>query len=221
MASQRFMAHGLLLAGVLMTASVAHAEFSTDVRAKLGNAAGIDTIEFKNNNNWSTFNASQDGGGNFQVEVILGDRQDAGANFVGGLGVFGRTHKGNANAPFFPQTAVDYRAFGVSGAGGVGIAANRSLQFEGRVELDFGLGKPTLSTPNPIWKDENFGAYGALDLIAGGYGTFGRSGLQLGLELGVQYFAGRFKIGNNFGNWFDAKVKGRGGIANVVIGYRF
>jgi len=186
---------------------------NVDVRVKLGNAAGIDTVEFPN---LPTADASQDGGVNFQVELVLSNRQDAGVTFVGGVGIFGRTHKGNTNPLLFPTTSIEYDAGGLSGTAGIGIKSNENLHFEGRVELDLGAGKPH-NAPYSVDDD----GYAALELIFGGYYTFGKPGLQLGLELGVQSFTGEFQIWSFPGYWADGKVKGSGGIANLVVGCRF
>ncbi len=206
-----------LVLGVFMTAGMAHADMNVDVRVKLGNAAGIEHVELTN---IGTADASEDGGGNFQVELVLSQKVDAGATLVGGVGLFGRTHKGTVPDPFFP-TDVEYDAGGVSGTIGVGIPAGPNLHFEGRVELDLGRGEPTLSTPGAVWNSTQDGAYVAGELLFGGYYTVSKPGLQLGLELGVQSFTGEFQIWNNAGYWNDAKVKGSGGIINFVIGARF
>jgi hypothetical protein len=200
----------------VMTAGIAHAEVSTDLRVKLGGSAGIDTVEFEN---LASGDASQDGGGNFQLEAVFSQEQE-GPTFVGGVGIFGRTHKGNVPDPFLP-TDVQYDAAGLSGTAGVGVKANENLHFEGRAELDLGRGKPSLSTPGAVWNSVQEGDYVAWDLIVGGYYTVGKPGLQIGLELGVQTFSGEFQIWNNAGFWNDGKVKGNGGIANLVVGVRF
>ncbi len=218
MMKRRYVLAGvLMLLAVLMSASVGHAEMNADLRVKLGNAAGVtqvDLIDFVNGN------ATGDTGGNFQVELILSNRQQAGAYFVGGVGLFGRTHEGDVNDPFLP-THVQYDAGGVSGTAGIGVVAGPNFHMEGRVELDLGSGSPTLTTPGAIWNSTRDGGYAAWDLIVGGYYTVSQPGLQIGLELGVQSFSGDFQIMNGFGFWDDAKVKGSGGIANLVIGVRF
>ncbi len=218
MGMKRSVIAGLALAlGVFMTASLAQADMNVDVRAKLGNAAGIDTVELTN---VATADASQDGGGNFQIELVLSQRVDTGATLVGGVGLFGRTHKGNVPDPFVP-TDVKYDASGISGTVGIGIPASPNFHFEGRVELDLGRGEPTLSSPTVAFNSTQDGDYVAGELIFGGYYTVSKPGLQLGLELGVQSFTGEFQIWNNAGFWNDAKVKGSGGIINFVIGARF
>jgi hypothetical protein len=208
------------LAGVLCICFVAAAHVAaaeTDLRVKLGSAAGVDKTEFATSGEIPT---SQADSGNFQIEVAFSPEQGP-VNFVGTIGLFGRNHKGNIPDPVFP-TEVEYRAGGLSGSAGVSIKANENVHFEGRVELALGSGKPTLTTPFAVFNPVKEGSYGATTLILGGYVTLSTPGLQLGLELGAQSFVGNFQIWNDtFGFWEDAKVKGSGGTANLVIGYRF
>jgi hypothetical protein len=136
---------------------------------------------------------SQEDSSNFQIEVAFSPRQDSAVNFVGTVGIFGRDHKGHVDDLFLP-TDVEYKAAGLSGSAGVSIKTNENLHFEGRLELALGSGELTFSKP----------------------------GLQLGLELGAQTFVGNFQIWDDVaGAWTDGKVKGSGGMANLVIGYRF
>jgi len=93
--------------------------------------------------------------------------------------------------------------------------------FEGRFELALGSGNPTLNTPSFTWNTTRKGLYTATSLILGGYYTISKPRLQPGLELGAQSFVGKFQIWNTAGFWADGKVKGSGGTANLVIGYRF
>jgi len=207
---------GILCICFVAAAHVAVAETGVDLRVKLGSAAGVDTLEFSN---IGTFDASQSDSGNFQVEVAFTPEQGP-VNFVGTVGLFGRNHEGHIVDPFEP-TDVKYEAGGLSGSAGVSIKANENLHFEGRLELAVGSGKPTLTTPFVIWNPVKEGGYAATSLILGGYFTISKPGLQLGLELGAQSFVGNFQIWNNAGFWADGKVKGSGGTANLVIGYRF
>ena len=203
--------------GLLAAAQAAVAETNIDVRVKLGSAAGVEKVELTN---IGTADASQSDSGNFQIEVAFTPQTNPDANFVGTLGVFGRNHKGHIADPVLP-TDVEYSAAGLSGSAGVSIKANENLHFEGRFELALGEGKPTLTTPFIAWNATEEGGYSAASLILGGYFTISKPGLQLGLELGAQSFVGNFKILNNAGYWTDGKVKGSGGTANLVIGYRF
>jgi hypothetical protein len=207
------------LVGMIMVAAPlsAFAEFNTDLRVKLGNAAGIDKIEFSNG---LTGDVSSQGGGNFQVELVLTQKQESGVGLVGSVGLFGRQHSGSVDDPIRP-TDIKYDAGGVSGSIGASVKANESLHFEGRFELGLGSGKPTLTTPGFVWNEVQEGGYSSASLIFGGYYTVNKPGVQIGLELGTQSFVGNFKIWNNAGYWADAKVKGSGGIFNLVFGYRF
>ncbi len=208
---------GVLCICFIATAHVAVAETGVDLRVKLGSAAGVDKVEFSDT---GTFNASQSDSGNFQIEVAFTPEQGP-VNFVGTIGIFGRNHQGHIDDPFFVPTDVKYDAGGLSGSAGVSIKANENLHFEGRFELDLGSGKPTFTSPFVIFNPVKEGSYAATSLILGGYFTLSKPGLQLGIELGAQSFTGNFQIWNNAGFWEDAKVKGSGGTANLVIGYRF
>jgi hypothetical protein len=193
-------------------AQVAVAQTDVDVRVKLGSAAGVDTIEFSDT---GTFDVSQSDSSNFQVEVAFTPQQGP-VNFVGTAGIFGRDHEGNDP---FSVTHITYSAAGLSGSAGISIAADNHLHFEGRLELALGSGEPTFS---PFSGPTRKGSYAATALIFGGYYTISRPGLQIGLELGAQSFVGNFQIfDSTFGTWVDGKVKGSGGTANLVIGYRF
>ncbi len=209
----------LLVTAVLMTANVGHAEVNVDVRAKLGYATGVENVEFTD---VMATNGSQNGGANFQIELILSQKVDAGATFVGGVGLFDRTHKGEVSFQSPPGvTDVEYDAVGISGTAGVSYKVSDNFHIEGRGELDIGEGKPTLSTPNVIWHSVQDGPYVAVELLLGGYYTVSYPGLQLGLELGLEAFAGNFQIRSNSGSWIDSYAKGRGGCGNLVIGWRF
>jgi hypothetical protein len=199
-------------------AQVAVAQTDVDVRVKLGSAAGVDKIEITN---FAEADVSSESSGNFQVEVAFTPQQGPGPGFVGTVGIFGRNHQGHVDDPVLP-TDVKYDAAGLSGSVGVSLPVDSFLHFEGRLELDLGSGKPTLTTPGAVWNPTRDGSYSAASIIFGGYYTLSRPGLQIGLELGAQSFTGNFQIfDSTFGTWDDAKVKGSGGTANLVIGYRF
>ncbi len=202
--------------GLVALPYVARAETDIDLRVKLGSAAGVDKFEISS----VEADTSSQSSGNFQIEVAFSPRSDSAANFVGTVGLFGRHHEGqflDLGAP----TDVEYDAGGLSGSAGVGIKANETLHFEGRLEIALGTGKPTLTTPGLIWHETRAGGYSAVSLILGGYATISKPGLQLGLELGAQSFTGNFQIWNSAGYWNDGKVKGSGGTINLVVGYRF
>ncbi len=203
--------------GLLAAAHTAGAETNVDLRLKLGSSAGVDKVEFSN---IDQSDASQSDSGNFQIEAAFTPRQSSPVNFVGTIGLFSRNHEGHVTDPVFP-TDVKYDASGVSGSVGVSVAANEDFHFEGRLELASGSGKPTLSTPFVVWNPTKEGSYTATSVILGGYYTISKPGLQVGLELGTQSFKGEFQIWNNAGFWSDGNVKGSGGIANLIIGYRF
>lgn len=205
---------GMMMAAVPLSAS---SEVNTDLRIKLGSAAGIDKIEFSGG---LTGDASAQSGGNFQVELVLTQKADSGVGLVGSVGLFNRQHSGTVEDPVLP-TDIDYDAAGMIGSIGASFKADGNLHFEGRFELGIGSGKPTLTSPGFVWNDVQEGGYSSASLIFGGYYTVSKPGVQLGLELGSQSFAGNFKIWNNTGHWEDAKVKGGGGIINFVVGYRF
>jgi hypothetical protein len=199
--------------GLVAASHVVFAETDVDVRMKLGSAAGVDTIEFSDT---GTFDASRESSGNFQIEVAFAPQSSSGANFVGTVGVFGRDHEGSDP---FSSDEVKYSAAGLSGSAGISVKANQNLHFEGRLELALGSGEPTFT---PSLGPTKEGSYVATSLIFGGYFTISKPGLQLGLELGAQSFVGNFQLWDDFvGAWVDGKVKGSGGMANLVIGYRF
>ncbi len=200
--------------GIGLLAS-AHVAAAADLRLKLGSAAGVDTVEVFD----STSDISQTDSSNFQIEVAFTPHQGPGVSFVGTIGIFGRDHEGQGTVLAPPDTDVDYSAGGLSGSAGVSIAVDNHLHFEGRFELAVGSGKPELSSPVP-WPDVKEGGYAAASLIFGGYYTFSEPGLQIGLELGAQSFEGDFQIWDGT-SWEDGKVKGSGGTANLVLGYRF
>ncbi len=218
MSMKRWVVAGLaLFTCILMTASSGYAEINADVRMKLGSSAGIDDVEITN---IATGSSTENGGGNFQVELVVSQQVDAGATFVGGFGIFGRSHQGSIGDAFFPSTDVEYDAGGLSATAGVGIKFNENFHMEGRVEFDLGSGKPTTAL-GFFGSSVREGSYTAAELIFGGYYTVSKPGLQVGLELGAQSFTGNFQITDTSGFWNDAKVKGSGGIVNLVIGWRF
>jgi hypothetical protein len=203
--------------GLISVSSVAFAEMNVDLRVKAGSAAGVDTVEFTN---IAQGDASQKRSGNFQIEVAFTPQNSGPVNFVGTVGLFSRDHEGHVDDPVLP-TDVKYEASGLSGSAGISIKANELVHFEGRFELALGRGKPTLSTPGFVWNMTQDGAYTATGIIFGGYITMKDPRLQIGLELGAQSFTGKFQIWNNGGYWSDGEVKGSGGTANLVVGYRF
>jgi hypothetical protein len=91
---------------------------------------------------------------------------------------------------------------------GIGVNANANLHFEGRLELDLGRGKPTLTSPFGFYNSVKDAAYGAAAVIVGGYYTVSKPGLQIGLELGAQSFSGEYQIWNNAGFWMTQKRRG-------------
>jgi len=159
-------AFGIVLATVPLSAL---AEFRPDLRVKLGGAAGIEKIEL---GNIVTGSATQQAGGNFQVEMVMTQKNESGAGLVGSVGVFGRQHSGRVTDPVFPgPTDIDYDAAGVSGSIGVSFKANDNLHFEGRFELGIGSGEPTLTTPGFLWNPVREGAYSSTSFMFGGYFT--------------------------------------------------
>jgi hypothetical protein len=203
--------------GLISVSSVAFAEMNVDLRVKAGSAAGVDTVEFTN---ITQGDASQKSSGNFQIEVAFTPKNREQVNFVGTIGLFGRTHEGHVDDPVLP-TDVKYEASGLSGSAGISVKANELVHFEGRFELALGRGKPTLTTPGYAWNATQDGNYSAVGIIFGGYITMKDPRLQIGLELGAQSFTGKFQIWNNGGYWSDGEVRGSGGTANLVLGYRF
>ncbi|HTQ74070.1 MAG TPA: hypothetical protein VMI74_07270 [Burkholderiales bacterium] len=197
--------------------SAAARRTSLDLRVKLGGAAGIDHVEVTN---IVTADATQDAGGNFQIELVMAQRPESGVGLVGSVGLFGRQHNGKVPDPVLP-TDIKYAAAGVSGSIGASFRANENLNFEGRLELGIGSGVPTLTTPGFAWNSVRAGLYSSASLIFGSYYTITSPGLQIGLELGAQSFVGNFQIWNNTGFWSDAKVSGSGGMGNLIVGYRF
>jgi hypothetical protein len=195
----------------------AHADVTADLRVKLGSSSGLNHIEFANG---LSGEADKESSGNFQLDMAITQKNPDGVAFVGTFGTFFRAHDGHVSDPVAP-TDIKYNAIGIDGSVGLSIRANENLNFEGRLELGIGIGKPTLTTPGYVWNDTENGAYASASLIFGAYYTFSKPGFQLGLELGAQSFEGKFKIKNSYGNSVDGTTKGNGGIANIVAGYRF
>lgn len=209
----------IMLVGLLavIAPGIAHAEFTTDLRMKLGSAAEVDRIEFSTG---LVGDAAGESGGSFQLELVMTQQSAGSAAFVGSVGLFSRTHGGNVPDPFLP-TDIEYAAAGISGSAGISIKASDTVHLEARFELGVGSGEPTLTTPGFQWNAVQEGGYAATSLIFGGYFTTSTPGFQLGLELAAQSFVGDFQIWNNSGYWTDGKVKGGGGTASIVLGYRF
>lgn len=208
---------GICLIAAPQLAQLARAELNTDLRVKLGGAAGIDKAEITN---IAQTDVTQKSSGNFQIELVMSPKQPSGVSFVGSIGLFGRNHVGNDSDPFSP-TEIEYSASGLSASAGASFGTGGNLHFETRLELAVGTGKPTLTTPGFVWNSTKEGSYSATSLILGGYYTLNSPGLQLGLELGGQSFVGNFQIWNNSGFWSDGKVEGSGSFINLVVGYRF
>ena len=205
----------LLITCCLAVPCVVFAELNTDLRIKLGSAAGVEQVEATNIGQADTNPRSS---GNFQIDLAISQKQEVGAFFVGSLGLFGRSHSGHYGAV---PPDIKYDAGGISGAAGAGVKAGENIHFEGKLEIGIGSGKPTLTTPGFTWNTVKEGIYSSASLIVGGYYTVAKPGLQIGLELGTQSFIGNFQIWNNAGYWVDSSVKGSGGIANLVFGYQF
>lgn len=194
---------------------VAFAEINTDLRIKLGSAAGVKEVEATNIGQVDT---SPKSSGNFQIEVAMSQKQESGPFLVGSVGLFGRSHSGHYDAL---PTDIKYDAGGISAAAGAGVKVNDNIHFEGKLEIGVGSGKPTLTTPGFTWNTVQEGIYSSASLLVGGYYTIAKPGLQIGLELGTQSFIGNFQIWNSAGYWVDSSVKGSGGTANIVFGYQF
>ena len=102
------------------------------------------------------------------------------------------------------------------------IKSTENFHFEGKLELGLGVGEPDITTPGLIWNDVNVGPYGSASILFGGYYTFAKPGFQLGLELGLQSYAGDFEIYNSStGRYVEGKTEGSGGVVNLALGYRF
>jgi hypothetical protein len=202
---------------VVETTVIETAVFETaiDLRVKLGSAAGVGSIDVMNIGQTSVAQSSSN---NFQIEAACTFRQNTMVNFVGTAGFFSRSHKGRVQGL---PTDVDYVASGLSGSAGASMAISDNLNVEVRAELAFGPGKPALTTPNFAWNTTRKGPYEATSIILGGYYTFSKPDIQIGLELGGQSFEGAFQIWNDAGYWSDSNVKGRGVTGNLVVGYRF
>jgi len=194
---------------------------NVDIRLKLGNAAGVNEIEFDSNGFTEDIDNDRHGS-NVQLEVAISPFQDSMFGPVFSAGLFSRRHSGSGTiAALSEQTTIDYDAGGLSLAGGLRIKANENFHFEVKLEIAGGQGDVKLSTPNFVWDQTRDGSYASVGLIAGWYYAFSKPGFQLGLELGAQSFTGDFEIWNNAGRWEDASVSGSSGIANLVLGYRF
>lgn len=192
-----------------------------DLRFKGGQAAGLDEMNITDAFVMAT--GSGESSRNFQVELALAPLSQRTVSPVFTIGFFDREHAGTVSDSFagLTPTGVEYNVQGVTFGAGIRVKASDNLHFEGRLEAGAGEGKPNLSTIGVVWNDVKKGSYASFSLIVGTYFTISKPGLQLGLELGAQSFSGDFQIFNSGGFWSDADVHGSGGIANLVIGYRF
>lgn len=186
-----------------------------DLRIRLGNAPGITETKTAG----LTIPSTAEEGGNFQMDFVVGLYKDSSVGLVLAAGIFSRMHAGyDTDAP---PTHIDYDAAGVNLGIGIGIKASETVHFEGRAEMGLGRGKPTF-TPSlgPLISVEP-GGYSSFTFIAGAYVTLGKPGFQVGVEVGTQSFGGRFTIQDIFGQSISGMANGSGGIANLVLGYRF
>jgi hypothetical protein len=191
---------------------------NVDIRAKLGVASGPEVIQFTSIKTLQI--DSHRRGRNYQVDVVISPWQALKVGPVFSAGVFQRSYSGT----FFDDTdttSMDYDATGVCLAGGIRIKANERFHFEAKVEIGRGRGKVALESPTVVWNRTDDGRYTSAAVMAGWYYVFSRPGLQLGLEVGGQEFTGEFDIWHNTGRWVSGKVKGEGGLAHLVLGYRF
>ncbi len=192
------------------------ASAAIDLRFKLGSAAGAEKIEAGSSLSGTGNGTSSSNG---QVEVVL-PASDAIVGYVTGFGIFHRKHSGQIDDLVLP-TKMDYEVIGISVSPGFRIRASNNFNFELKLELGYGKGELTLESPYSTWNETKRDIYTSGSLIAGWYYAFDQPGLQLGLELGVQSFSGKFKIWSNLISWDDGTVRGTDGVANLVLGMRF
>jgi hypothetical protein len=192
------------------------ASTTKDLRIRFGSTTGITELE----DDGFVYSLEDDGGGNFQIDFVVGLYRTTTVGLVLSAGLFSREHSGFDNDPFFP-TKIEYTAGGISLGAGIGIQVSPKAHVEGRLELGLGSGEPTFTSPGAAWNPVQSGPYASVSLIVGGYITLSTPGLQLGLELGSQSFSGSFEIWNNAGFWDEATVNGSGGMVNAVLGFRF
>jgi hypothetical protein len=194
------------------------AENDMDLRIKLGTAASIDELS----DDSSKITIGGDVSSNAQLELLYSHYFSPTTSAIIGAGFFSRTHSGSEDlGTGSGETSLDYNAQGVSVSFGVGLKPTDNVRWEGRVELGVGEGDPSLSTPGVIWHDTKSGSYTSASIILGGYYSFTKPGVELGLELGSQSFQGDWKIWNSGGYWSDFTFKGNSVAANLILGYRF
>lgn len=205
---------------LILTFAFPHFVFAgvdTDLRLKLGTAAGAQRLDFGN----VVGHGSSDRGTNAQIEVVVSRQQDSTVRFIMALGAFRRQHEGKINDLSFP-TRVNYSVAGMSFAPGVRVRINDTWNVEGKVEAGLGnAGKLTLDSPGVIWNDTKKGEYQSISVIAGAYYNFKNTRSRIGLEIGMQEFNGHFEILSNSGQWAAQHVTGRSPIANLVVGIEF
>jgi hypothetical protein len=191
---------------------------NVDMRLRFGIASGADETQFTS---LRTLSSDSDRRGRaVQADVVISPWQALKFGPVFSAGVFRRRHSGSGTDDV-DRTSVDYDATGVCLAGGLRIKASERFHFEAKVEVGMGQGKAQLRSPTVVWNRTDGGRYTSAAIMAGWYYVFNRPGLQLGLEVGGQRFTGEFDIWHNAGYWVRGKVKGDGGMAHVVLGYRF
>ncbi len=194
-------------------------ENDLDLRLKYGMAAQADEVSIAGIGSGSI---GGEPSSNAQIELLYSYYFTPEVSGILGAGYFSRKHSGSENIGVGNgNTTFDYDAQGYSITAGVGFKTSENLRWEGRFELGTGDGKTKLSTSGVNWNKTDSGSYQSQTFIAGGYYSFAKPGIELGLEIGSQSFTGDWKIWNNNGYWADSTVKGNSVIANVVLGYRF
>ncbi len=201
---------------ILALPCLAFAEVDTDLRVKLGSAAGAQRIEFGD----YIGHGSDNNGTNAQLEYILCPHR-ADASFILTMGLFHRRHPGNIDDFSFP-TKVEYTVTGISIAPGLRAKLSDAWNFEGKIEIGgSNAGTLTLDSPGVMWNATKKGPYGSLSLIAGWYYLLKNTPSRVGLELGMQTFRGDFEILSNTGSWSRGQVTGTSATVNIVYGIEF
>jgi hypothetical protein len=207
----------LFLFAMLAFPCLVYAEIETDLRFKLGNAAGLDGIEFEN----AVGSGPDKRGTNAQAEVVMSPRPDSRTSFVIGIGLFHRQHSGEINNLSVPID-VEYAVTGMSIAPGARLRISDALSFEMKFELGLSsAGHVTLKSPGIDWNAARKGNYLSTSLIAGAYYVFESSSIRVGVEVGMQEVNGHFEIMSNGGGWSPGNLTGEGGIGNIVFGFQF
>lgn len=195
------------------------AEIDTDLRFKLGNAAGAYRIEFEN-----TLGHGPDGHGtNVQLEAVFNrhPKWDTSARFIMGLGLFYRQHPGEIVDTSIP-IKVDYSVYGMSISPGLRLNIDDGWTFEAKIEVGISYAnKVTVDSPGVNWRTTANDEYISLSPIAGCYYLFENSASRVGFEVGNQKFWGDFNISSNNGTWSDGTVSGKNFIANIIYGVQF